>query len=735
MLDQPRSVPQHAAEHLDAGRATISHALTHIQQRACERTPIRSIAVGTDAWRKEAALGSEVTYCRGYAHHCTRNEEVATTAVSTFVEGQLTAPNSELVQTLLDRVNQLEAQSRSQPDDTQGVNSAVVHQSSSSVAGTTTPMSHCPAMDDHVARTQQDCETPAPEPAATMAHGDEDAATVLEFLAWGRSKDAEYGMVPQQPRLLLATQQDGQTTSNAIFEGSRRATLDLLETLLPTPTQIRKLVNYHNKHLLWYHGSYSSLILDEGLDRFMVTFKGDLHHPDVDPQWLALLFALLTGSLACAPSKIRQSWAFQDTESITLARHWYNAAVSCLNIGHYLERHTIHAVEAIATLTISAHILGKSSSQSILLSAAGRIAQSLGLHRLTADAQICEDQQRKREAGRRVFNQLCTQDWFQIPFSESYSLHPRFITTSKPANCNDDDLEIQPESRPTQASYCNYRFDIAAFMPPLLDATLECNTLFTKYEQVLKFDEKMRKLATDSMPKFLSTSTAVEPDWPLWIPWSRRSLAICAAHKIIMIHRRFLGLSFTNTAFSFTRRTCVAAANTILKEALSANDENGPVLWIEQAFSVAAGIVLTLDVANRSPTQADVEQHASMMDKTIRYLRSFKGSAIASRGAQLLSDLQKEAERGTLRSSGKRKRDHQVTHSSRLLRTTRLSTHEQEVSHGVHASHTARNTAMATRRLDDDLEGVTWDTSAFQFPIDVNMGPQDLFDDLLSFQF
>ena len=31
-------------------------------------------------------------------------------------------------------------------------------------------------------------------------------------------------------------------------------------------------------------------------------------------------------------------------------------------------------------------------------------------------------------------------------------------------------------------------------MPKLLDESSQCNTLFTKYEQVLKFDEKMREL-------------------------------------------------------------------------------------------------------------------------------------------------------------------------------------------------------------------------------------------------
>ena len=311
----------------------------------------------------------------------------------------------------------------------------------------------------------------------------------------------------------------------------------------------------------------------------------------------------------------------------------------CLNIACYIETHTIYSVQAIATLTIAAHILGKSSSQSVLLASAGRIAQNLGLHRLGPESAVdttSKTQVRQREAGRRVFNQLCTQDWFQIPFSESYSLNPRFFQDARLLNCNDDDMIPKPLSIPTQASYCNYRYDIAALMPQLLDAMASCNTLFTKYEQVLQYDEKMRKLATACMPTFLSTNAPVANNWPVYVGWARRSLTICASHKIIMIHRKFLGLSFTNSAFSFTRRTCIAASKTILKEALSANDEQGPVLWIEQAFSVAAGIILSLDLFHRSATEKEFGEHSGLVEDAIEYLKRFEGSKIASRGVQLL---------------------------------------------------------------------------------------------------
>jgi hypothetical protein len=497
---------------------------------------------------------------RGYAHRCTREEDEGLLAPLTLVPEDLATPDF-LMRTLLHRVSQLEAQVSSNVEQVQPVPSPL---------GFSHPFG------------PQDDDTGIPDPAQlvvsepenilnnedpeSVVPEDNDAATVLEFLAWGRKKAAAYGSTMTQASCEILVQDDVSPTINAVFDCSKQATFDLLETLLPDRTKISQLVEYHHTCILWYHNSYSGHIFNSDLDKFLTSNGGNVRHSELDVQWLALLFGVLSGTLACAPSRVRHSWGFGDSESSRLALQWYEACVSCLNIGHYTERHTIHSVEAIATLTIAAHILGKSNSQSVLLSAAGRIAQNLGLHRLDANfAGGSVEQRRRIEAGRRVFNQLCTQDWFQIPFSESYSLNPKFVTSKKPINCNDENLECRPQSAPTQTSYCNYRYEIAALMPQLLDESLQCNTLFTKYEQVLKFDEKMRKLATAAMPAFLSTSAAIHADWPVWISWGRRSLAICASHKIIMIHRKFLGLSFSNSAFSFTRRTCVAAAKTILK--------------------------------------------------------------------------------------------------------------------------------------------------------------------------
>lgn len=65
-----------------------------------------------------------------------------------------------------------------------------------------------------------------------------------------------------------------------------------------------------------------------------------------------------------------------------------------------------------------------------------------------------------------------------------------------------------------------------------------------------------------------------------------------------MIHCNMLGKSMTDPVFSFTRKTCVAASKTILKMLQQPFDEDRPILWIEQAFTVTASEVPYLLLSN-----------------------------------------------------------------------------------------------------------------------------------------
>jgi hypothetical protein len=350
------------------------------------------------------------------------------------------------------------------------------------------------------------------------------------------------------------------------------------------------MVNYHCECLLWYHASFHGRIFRVETENFFTRDHGRIDTNQIDLQWVALLFAVLAGSITCAPRPIVVSWGFEDPERTTLAHRFFKAALVCLNFADYTARHSLYGIQCITTMTMSAHLLGHSNSHSVKLASAVRIAQSLGMHRLGCETDDNASNRARRKIGRSLWAELCIQDWFSIPFSESYLIHRRDFNTSKPMNCMDDaDMSQVPDTVPTPVTYHRLLYDIATLMPQLQDDISASHTLYAKYEHVIRYDKQMRSLVSKNVPSCLR-STSIDPSWPRYIPWARHCLTISSAHKIIMIHRKFLWSSFTNPAFNFTRKTCIAAAKTILREQKQLVNENGPTLWIYHAFSVAAGV-------------------------------------------------------------------------------------------------------------------------------------------------
>lgn len=447
------------------------------------------------------------------------------------------------------------------------------------------------------------------------------------------------------------------------FNSTENAHSAFLQMLLPNVGHIWDLVNYHELSLLWYHGCYfgplfrwelQSVLADQDQEETLVINGLDL-------QWLGLLFSIIAGSLACAPERRLSQWGFQKAEGSKLSMQWYKASISCLSQANYTSNHSIYAVHTIATLTMSAHSLGQSAELSVLLGGALKIAQSLGLDKLDYDSSLekitntsTEEQRHKlikREIGRRLWSQLCVQDWMSLPFNESYHIQPRHFTTTKPSNRNHLNMDPIPPEFPTYISYGNYLFEIAKLMVKHHEDILRATTQFTTYEHVLEYDSRMRTLATKGMPSYFHVVQPIDPAWPEWIPAARRSLTICFAHKIIMIHRAYIKQSFINSVYSMTRLTCLAAAKTILNEAKQSKDLDGPIIWVDKAFCIVAALILCLDLFHRPTSDPVFDTHKELVTECTESLRRFGGSAIATRGANLLAALLSERDRITCTST------------------------------------------------------------------------------------
>ncbi|RDW57193.1 hypothetical protein BP5796_12643 [Coleophoma crateriformis] len=136
-------------------------------------------------------------------------------------------------------------------------------------------------------------------------------------------------------------------------------------------------------------------------------------------------------------------------------------------------------------------------------------------------------------------------------------------------------------------------------------------------------------------------------------------MTITLANKIIVVHRRFIWLSFIDPTFAFTRVTCVAAAKTILNEFKLIQDEDTPNLWHNENFSVVAAIILSLDIFNRDQKSEEYLEHRQVIRQTIDLLLNRRNvSSISSRGARLLQQLllDEEKVRSTPQESSSRKR-------------------------------------------------------------------------------
>lgn len=474
----------------------------------------------------------------------------------------------------------------------------------------------------------------------------EDAASILEFLAWGRRKNPDLLPVTSPEAITQAstvgdvqipqTHSDLASSDEGNFDDLSQTSV--LQLLLPEPQKTWELVLWHENCLLWYHCSYYGPCLRTQLKSFYDKCDGSIEHPGIDLQWVAFLFSVLAGSIICLPAEAAERFGFDERERDILSKRWFQAAITCLNKADFASNHSILSIQAITTLTLSAHMLGFSNLQSTYLAASVRIAQSLGIHRLTATVPGGEVE---KEAARRVWSQICCQDWFSLPFSDTYLINPAYSKSEPPLNCHDGHLTSLPDSIPTVAGYSRFLGKIARIMPQLQDGLMSCNTLFTKYEQVLKWDKQLRTIAIANRPRYLS-NVPLEPDWPVWVHWARRSLAISSSHKIIMIHRSFLSKSFSNPAFAFTRKTCLAASKTIMKEYKCVFEEDGPVLWIHQAFAVAASIILILDLLHSGPGEPSNAEHLQLIKDMIGMLHKCRNSTIAARGVTLLTSLYDE---------------------------------------------------------------------------------------------
>jgi hypothetical protein len=127
----------------------------------------------------------------------------------------------------------------------------------------------------------------------------------------------------------------------------------------------------------------------------------------------------------------------------------YQKSIDALQDADFMINHSLSTIQAICLLIYVGHNIGQSDRISVLLSCGIRIAQCLCLHRLGPEPRVERKDkgeteqtiQRRlidREVSKRVWWFLVRQDWLQIPFNNTYTIHPTQFNTPMPMNCDED---------------------------------------------------------------------------------------------------------------------------------------------------------------------------------------------------------------------------------------------------------------------------------------------------------
>lgn len=112
-----------------------------------------------------------------------------------------------------------------------------------------------------------------------------------------------------------------------------------------------------------------------------------------------------------------------------------------------------------------------------------------------------------------------------------------------------------------------------------------------------------------------------------------------------MIHRSFLVRSFHDPTYAFTRRTCAAAASTILHEFNRVKMTDMVKLWTVSTFTVGAAIVLYLDIIYDQDDPSNRRNDLDLVLETVSGLKLLYYDQIACRGVKVMEALMQHRER------------------------------------------------------------------------------------------
>ena len=369
-----------------------------------------------------------------------------------------------------------------------------------------------------------------PIPTSGIDTDDISLVTAIEHLAWGRS----YGNCFPHHDCACQNRRIGSEATSSDMQAFLFTESDLQDAVnLPNSMDAERLVSFHLKYIAWHHNCVHQPTFWGQCQDYWKT--GNVHHP----QWMALYCSVLSTAIFCLINSPKFDVRLHGYTGTPDARDLFASMVNVLYYSHFLQNISIYSIQAIMISTEVAHNLGLSQLNATLISAAVRIAESLGLHKIedtTSSSSFngnISSENIEKEVGKRVWCQMVIQDHFAIPFTDTYCIDPAQYSTTLPKNADDHDLVDLPDSTPTISSYTRTLVTIAQLMPELaagLGPLRHRKPVDEQYKHVLRMDQKMRQLV-HGIPSFLLRQDQEQEDRLPWLEVARQSLAITSAEK------------------------------------------------------------------------------------------------------------------------------------------------------------------------------------------------------------
>jgi hypothetical protein len=141
-----------------------------------------------------------------------------------------------------------------------------------------------------------------------------------------------------------------------------------------------------------------------------------------DPQWLPLYLSVLNASMWTLVNS--RSYMRSSGMSPKDCQAMFELATTQIFQTNSLGRHTIYSVQAICICAMVGNVLDSSDQMTVLVNAAIRIAQCLGLHCIPNEPESSIDWSTTmhREIGRRIWWKLVELDYHSMPYTGTLSM-------------------------------------------------------------------------------------------------------------------------------------------------------------------------------------------------------------------------------------------------------------------------------------------------------------------------